>query len=68
MGSLNPFKKPKMPEVKMPEDTSKADLAKAEEEDLRRRKEQRGRAATLLTSKGSNGDDSYGVGTKALLG
>lgn len=73
MGSLNPFKKPKMPEVKQievpTEKNSAKDLSQAAEDEKQRRKNQKGRAATILSNqKGILGDDSSGVATKRLLG
>lgn len=69
MGSLNPFKKPDVPKLEPvePIDNSAA-LAEAAAAEEVKRKEQRGRAATILTQQSAKGEDSYGLGTKALLG
>ena len=79
MGSLNPFKKPKVPRpapiqkfdpIAVPtEKDNAAEIAKAQEEEKERRKTQRGRAATMLTGgQGVMGDDTSGLATKTLLG
>ncbi len=81
MCGLNPFKKPKVqtpqyvaPQVVQPTLAAQAtapaqdaDIAKAQKDEERRRKQQAGRAATLLTGSGTAGDDS-GLATKKLLG
>lgn len=78
MGSLNPFKAPKpKPPPPVPQGPSDAELAAAAEDSKRARRDQRGRASTIL-SKGEDaskvggvlGDDSSrgGLGTKKLLG
>jgi len=71
MGGLNPFSKPKMPAiepVKIPtKEESAEDIAKAQEEEKKRLRTQRGRAATILNKPEIVGDDS-GLATKKLLG
>lgn len=76
MGSLNPFKKPKMPappplpkEVTQSPEEKAAMIAEQQEADKKKRYSQRGRAATMLTGgRGVMGDDSSGLATKRLLG
>ncbi len=83
MGKLNPFKAPKVPQVQYtppPEpiatpvptvDNSAADIAKAQAEDEKKRKQQKGRAATVLTKGSSGGSifgDDQGVATRTLTG
>lgn len=83
MGSLNPFKAPKPPapvaiqappppapiEAAPTVENAAPEIARSQDEEKARRKTQKGRAATILTSgKGVLGDDSSGVATKKLLG
>jgi len=77
MGSLNPFKKPKVqtptPVAAAPATPalteSAEDIALAQEEGKQKRRKQRGRASTILSrDEGVLGDDSAGLATKTLLG
>lgn len=74
MGSLNPFKKPKIstPKVQpLPEGPSDEEVAKASQDELEQLRKQRGRASTILTSgQGVMGDDSAvsGLATRRLMG
>lgn len=82
MGSLNPFKKPKMPapvvfkpaplppivQEPITQEAKGDDIDASIEEQKERLRKQRGRAATILTRSGATGDDSTGVATKRLLG
>ena len=73
MGSLNPFKKPKVytpePLPSMPAEVtlSAADQAAQQEKDRLKRLSQQGRASTILTQNTSDTSTS-GLATKALLG
>lgn len=62
--------KPKMPKIEVVEPPSQAQIDaqihKSREDEKKKRKRQKGRAATML-SKGAIGDDSSG-GAKSLLG
>lgn len=81
MGSFNPFSKPKVapapppppPPVVPSAENSAEDIALAQAEEKERRKQQRGRAATVLSGpRGitARGDDANagGIATKTLLG
>lgn len=72
MGSLNPFKKPDLPSV--PKGPTAAELSAASEKDKQGRREQRGRASTILTGDdvsktgGVLGDDLSGLKKKKSMG
>jgi len=77
MGSLNPFKKPKVqtpaPVAAAPATPtlteSAEEISLAQEEGKQKRRKQRGRASTILSrDEGVLGDDSAGLATKRLLG
>ena len=75
MGSINPFSKPKIPAPPpVPKGPSDADLAAASERDKQGRRQQMGRASTILSGSdvskigGVLGDDTSGLATKKLMG
>ena len=77
MGSLNPFKKPKVrtpapvaaPPATPTLEESAEEISLAQKKSKERRRKQRGRAATILSrGEGVLGDDSAGLATKRLLG
>ena len=69
------FKKPKIPAPPpVPKGPSDADIAAASEKDKQGRRQQRGRASTILSGDdvskigGVLGDDTSGLATKKLMG
>lgn len=71
MGSVNPFKKPKvhkpppLPPPPAPVGPSDEEIKEQQEGDRKRRLTQRGRAATILSKES---EDTGGLATKKLLG